>query len=231
MINRIRLFFRKFTPVEERVLSEIRAVLPAAARQKYDRQISQINSVQRILDWTEINFYSIKRFRVVWESESLFSEKGEFKLAEVKFVLDAVEYNATIIAVSGRIFSLVIRPSIKKSCFRPVAEIQGCRLLRDPERICIDETTAPNHPVSYLEWFKRPSGHHVAGWTVNAPEDVHSVCLPSGDFLVLAIGEDGAFLLSRDTPADNEIYRVESADSDPVAVGNDFGEVLTSIAQ
>jgi hypothetical protein len=152
MFHRLSLLWRRFTPIEESILAEVEHVLPAACREKFVKQRRAINKVQRILDWTEINFYSMRDGTVNWEPSIAFRNRGEVELAEVRFSIGRRDFHSTIWAISGHVFSLVTRPSIKPYAFQKITAIRKVALLSNPE----------DAPGDATMWRTVPSARHMA---------------------------------------------------------------------
>jgi hypothetical protein len=98
LVQRLSLRWRTFTPVEERVLAAVASALPPTSAELLRAQIACITSVQRILDWTEINFYARKRGRTRWPEASLFPDRREFQLAAATYRIRSTRFRSTLIA-------------------------------------------------------------------------------------------------------------------------------------
>jgi hypothetical protein len=133
MFRRLSLLWTRFTPFEESVLAEVERVLPTACREKFVRQRQAINRVQRLLDWTEISFYSMRHGAVNWDPSIMFRNQGELALAEIGFSIHGRDFCSTLWSVGGHIFSLVTRPSIKPYAFERITALSKVRQLGDPE--------------------------------------------------------------------------------------------------
>jgi hypothetical protein len=85
LFRRLSLFWKRFSPLEERLLTEVRNVIKVEARRLFDAQVAAINHVQRLPpSWGEIDFYC----RPNWTRVALFPCTDEFQLA----VIDNAQY-------------------------------------------------------------------------------------------------------------------------------------------
>jgi hypothetical protein len=86
--QRISLLWRRFSPLEERLLPTVRGTLPPDALPTFDGQVAAINHVQRLPEWTEIDFYHRRLGKIDWSDVPMFPRTGEFPLADVRFSPD-----------------------------------------------------------------------------------------------------------------------------------------------
>jgi len=56
-------------PFESSILNGVGAALPESMSGAYTSQLRNINKVQRLLDWNEIEFYCMRFFKVRWPEE------------------------------------------------------------------------------------------------------------------------------------------------------------------
>jgi hypothetical protein len=105
-------FSRKFLPFEKVVLSAVYDALPSNLRQTFAVQVGCINKVQRILEWNEIEFYSMRWFKLDWPEEALFAERKEVCIATVDLQEPAAQ-TISVHAVGGHVFSLECPDSLK----------------------------------------------------------------------------------------------------------------------
>ena len=213
MLKRLSLLLKTFTPVEERLLGEISNALPEHIRQVYRDQIQSINKVQRYLDWTEINFYHLKQGKPGWGSVQQFKRIDEITLASIRYRIKGIDFETTLQGVSGHIFSLVTRPSVKQYSFEEIEAIHYVRIHDDPTLDCYEEMrTRDNLPPEYLEYIKREGADSIGGWNILEPEQVYQVSLPKNDFLVLAEKQGEEYLMTRDNLWDRGIYYTSVGD-------------------
>src|SRR3989338_1807215 len=101
LTQRLSLIWRRFSPLEERLLATVRGVLPPDARPILDAQVSAITHVQRLPGWTEIDYYRRRFGKVDWSKVRRFPLTGEFPLARVRFAVRGRRYRATLSCVDG----------------------------------------------------------------------------------------------------------------------------------
>ena len=207
MLKRCSLLWRTFTPVEERLLGEISNALPEHIRQVYRKQIQSINKVQRYLDWTEINFYHLRKGRPDWGSVQQFRRTDEFTLASVGYRTKGIDFKTTLKGVSGHIFSLVTRPSIKQYSFEKIETIHYVRIHDDPTFLSSKEIpTRDKLPPEYLEHIEKEGADNIRGWNILEPSKVYQISLSADDFLILAERQGAEYLMTRDNLCDQGIY-------------------------
>src|SRR5687767_15064800 len=111
MLQRLSLFWTRFTPLEKRLFVEVRQVLPAGAQALFDEQVAAINRVQRLPpSWSEIDLYRLKNGRPDWTGVSLFPCTDEFRLAQVSFRVAGRAYKAILSSIDGHVFDFAIAP-------------------------------------------------------------------------------------------------------------------------
>jgi hypothetical protein len=229
MFRRLSLLWRRFTPIEEAVFAEVEKALPAGCKEKFVRQRQAINRVQRILDWTEINFYSVRRGAVNWEPSIAFRNRGELELAEIRFSIQRRDFRSTLGAVTGHVFSLVTRPSIKPYAFQKITAISEVTLLNDPEDASGNPAMRFSLPSSYLAWMGVCERREVNGWAVCDEGQAYVVHLSDGDYAVLAVREGVEYLMARIEGDDPDIYYSANYHDLLCCKGSDFAEVLREL--
>ena len=118
ILQRLSLIWRRFSPLEERLIAAVREVLPPQARGVFDAQIAGITLVQRLPPrWSEISFYRQRHGKVDWSDLPAFPRTGEFRLAEVQFSVEGRRYKATLTSIGGHIFDFTVIPSAKAVAF------------------------------------------------------------------------------------------------------------------
>ena len=231
MFERCRLIFRRFSPVEERLLNESTKLLPDETAQKLRRQIESINKVQRLLDWTEISFYRIEGGKALLRDGDLFHRKDEVRIAAIRFVVGGKEFLAAVQAVCGSISSLVIRPSIRHACFGHPIEIKSAELVENPDLPVDESATAKPLPKSFLDWLAGNSSRTVDGWDISDESDAYRISLPSSDYFVLAIREGVDYLMAKADTADERIYIHSDGEGDAKLIAESFATALRADAQ
>jgi hypothetical protein len=96
----------RFLPFEQRVLTATWGMLNEAGRALFVEQVRSINKVQRLLDWREIEFYSMRWFKVHWPEEALFRERDEFELGTILLRGGDHRAKVTVWSVAGHLFQL-----------------------------------------------------------------------------------------------------------------------------
>lgn len=99
-----------FTKLELMIIDSVRLNLPESVLPSWDRQVSEINKIQRLPDGVEVNFYSIKRGRPAFDSAIALPNKSEEHLL-AKLVISAPTVTqkrliANIWCVNGFLFSI-----------------------------------------------------------------------------------------------------------------------------
>jgi hypothetical protein len=207
MRKRLSLLLRTFTPVEERLLEEIYKALPEHIRGVYLEQTQSINKVQRYLDWTEINFYHFRKGKSDWGSVQQFRRTDEFTLASVGYRMRGIDFKTTLQGVSGHIFSLVTRPSIKKYSFEKIETIHYVRIHDDPTFFSSKEIpTRDKLPPAYLEYIAKEGIYSIGGWNILEIKEVYQISLSTDDFLIFAERQGEEYLMTRDNLWDQGIY-------------------------
>jgi hypothetical protein len=131
--QRLSLMWRRFSPLEERLLAAVRAALPAEAQAVFDAQIGGITLVQRLPPhWAEISFYRRRHGKVDWSEVPAFPRTSEFGLAEVQFSVGGQRYKATLTCINGHIFDFMVIPSPKAISFADWDAAPSARLLSNP---------------------------------------------------------------------------------------------------
>jgi hypothetical protein len=116
MLDRLSLLWRRFTPLEERLLAAVRSVLPDDVQLLFDGQVAAITRVQRLPPtWSEIDFYCLRLGKVDWSCAPSFPCTDEFRLAEVRFQAAGASYRAVLTCGAGHIFDFAITPGPRQS--------------------------------------------------------------------------------------------------------------------
>lgn len=214
ILNRIKLLWRRFSPLEERLLATVRTALPPAASSIFDAQVAAINRVQRDPCLVEIDFYHLRRGKADWAAVPQFPNVGEFPLAEIKFTVEGKRFKATLTSIGGHIFDFRIHPSPKAIAFQAWDEEPIIRLLSNP---LIADAPQPIKPVPqiWMEFMEHHAPDVTEGWTLFDGQSAWFVSLESGEFVVLAEREGPEFLLHRVEPASVDLFYLEAHDATP----------------
>jgi len=212
--NRIKLFWRRFSPLEEKLLAAVRKALPPAALPTFDAQVAAINRVQRLPHWTEIDFYHLKGGKSDWASVPPFPNAGEFPLAEIRFAVGGRRFKAILSSITGHIFDFRIQPSPSSIAFLDWDDEPVVRLLNDPLSAVASKQIAPV-PKVWLDFITSHDPAMTSDWTVFDANTARFVSLESGEFVVLAEREGPEFLLHRVEPTASSLFYLEAHDATP----------------
>jgi hypothetical protein len=225
LFQRLSLIRRRFSPLEERLLREVRGALSPTAQRTMDAQIQAITKVQRAPGWTEIAFYRMRGGRVDWSGVPLFPREEELPLAEVRFRAGGRAYRARLTAIHGHIFDFAVTPGPREIAFEPWEGSADVRLLADPE----DRTAPPPReelPEAWRSVLARARSHDE--WEVHDAGTVHRVTLEQGAFLVLAEHRGESFLLYRLEPAPAGFFLLRGHDGEPEVIRRNVEDVLSA---
>lgn len=226
MLENFRTLFCHFTPVEERLLAEFVKLLPAGAATTVKSQIASFNKVQRLLDWSEINFYHLRKGKPAWEEVDKCANKGELNVAEFHFILDGKGFRARFVFIGGHLFSLIIRPSIKRYAFGVISEIVWAKLLADPNEVS-SHASGKSLPESFIQWLGEHKEREINGWDVLQEGEVYPTQLADADYLVLAIRRGAEYLITKNG-SDGVIYLADAEETHVRPLGRSFREALTA---
>jgi hypothetical protein len=219
LIQHLTLLWKRFSPLEERLLSEARSVLPPAAQLVFDAQVAAITRVQRSPpSWSEISFYRLTRGAVDWTGAPPFPCTDEFRLAEVRFRAAGRAFKSTLTCIGGHVFDFVTTPGPKAVAFETWEPNAVARLLADPLR----GTTGRREPeILPKAWFdvlrRRPAGFHGA-WQLHDAQSAYRIAVGDGEYLVLAESEGERFILLLVEPPSDGLFYVPHHDGVPEPV-------------
>jgi hypothetical protein len=225
MLRRLSLLWRTFTSVEEALLTAVADALPSESATLLRGQIASITRVQRTLDWTEILFYSMRGGRVNWPETVLFPNRGETRLANLNYRVDGRSFRSTVHSISGHVFSLVTRPSIKEFCFGEVKEMVVADL---GDMLYTSEGHKAQRilPSTYLAYVERGEPAETSnGWTILQPNETYVVHLLGSDFYILAARQGNEWLLGSGNEGDQSIYLC-TTEGEPEPVASEFDRAL-----
>jgi len=232
VIRELALLWQRFSPMERRVFSEIRGVLPDAATPMFDGQLGAITRVQRLPpSWSEIDFYSLRRGKPNWTGVPLFPCTDEFRLAEVRFRVLGRSYKSTLASVGGHIFDLTTAPGARKVAFVPWDGEPKTRLLGDPLRAPTGRKERESLPRDWQDFLGRHSGAPARGWAFHDEETSYRVTLVDGVYLLLAECEGEAFILHRVEPPGTRLFYVRGHDANPEEIVGDIEEIVGAAQQ
>lgn len=114
MIKLLSKLFGKgaLSPLDKLILDAVRARLDATSSVLWDKQVSEINKVQRLPDGVEVNFYRMRKGKVSFDPAIAFPNKSE-ELLIANVTLNLIGSQAPLIAevwaVNGYLFSIEYR--------------------------------------------------------------------------------------------------------------------------
>lgn len=225
--RRIAMLFRRFTPLEEKLLSAVRGVLPRGAVDAFDAQVAAINRVQRLPRWTEIDFYSMRGGKVDWSHVALFARTTEFPLAEVRFHAGGRPYKARLTAVDGHIFDFAIVPGGRDVAFLDWEGEAHAVLLENPLDAGAQRPAEPL-PEAWIEFLRAAECADQGGWILHELGAEYRIALDDGEFLVLGERAGEEFLLYRLDPLPGEFFIQFGHDCRPTSLQGGLGEWLAS---
>jgi hypothetical protein len=222
----ISLLWIRFTPLEKRLLSEVRSVLPEEAKPIFDAQVSAITKCQRISKWNEISYYRMRGGKVSWEGVPLFPCTDEIEIAQVRFKSGGKRYKATLISIAGHIFEFRLQHGGRAVAFTPWESPPQTTLLDDPMR----QPTGKRKPAvllpAWADFLNKQGSSPCEGWTLYDETSTYSVSLDTGEFLILAEREGNKFVLQRIEPPSEHPYYLDSHDGTPELLSKSFEAVI-----
>jgi hypothetical protein len=220
----LSLLWGRFSPLEERLIAAVREVLPPQAQPIFDAQVAGITLVQRLPQWTEIDFYRRRKGKVDWSDIPAFPRTGEFPLAEVRFAVAKRRYKATLSSIGGQIFGFGITPSPKAVAFVAWDAPHSTRLLADP--LVVDSSRMPEPiPVAWREFLAHRQGARPGEWTFHDADTARRVALEDGEFLILAERPGDEYVMHRIEPPASVFY-LASHDSTPEPIEGELSDVF-----
>jgi hypothetical protein len=228
-LDAAKLLFRRFSPLEERLLAAIRKLLPPAARPMYDAQVLGVTRVQRHPRWTEIIFYRIRKRTVDWSDVPSFPCSDEFRLAEVRFSARGKNYRATLMCVRGHIAILTVAPSPKQVAFEPWDGEASVQILNDP----LSPAALHRHRNSVLPAWREFLLEHPdktsEGWILYDEVTAYRVPSDDGEWLVVAVRNGDEYIL-QELEAEGEtvgkLLYLSNHDGEPEPIDGDLAEFV-----
>ena len=100
-------FPKQITPIEQWLLNAVDTCLEGEHKERFRQQVQQINKVQRLAGWKEIDYYHTSFLRKVpWDAESLFDNRDEFSLGEFVYLVNGSCITSRVRAINGHLFSI-----------------------------------------------------------------------------------------------------------------------------
>jgi hypothetical protein len=230
LIRRLSLLWRRFTPLEEFLLGVLQQHLPEGPKQINQGRIDLINHVVRYLQWTDIQFYQMRKGKAVVDEGPLFPcrSKQQIVLAEIRFspAGTAKVWTSRIYAVCGHMFSIVTSPSPKPISFSSPFTLKGVQLVDDPMQE-LPATLMERRRKRLPPDFEELAGQSIPGWDVFQSSQVYSVALDEGEYLLLAErGGHAAFLGVRMEGKSNDVWLLSHDDRKTRKAGATLKEAL-----
>ena len=221
------MLWRRYSPLEQRLLLQVRSILPAAAQPTFDAQVNAVTLVQRRLDWTEIAFYRIRYGKSDWNGVPLFPREGEFPLAEVRFRARGRSYKARLTVVQGHIFDFATTPGPRDIGFAQWETAGEAGLLSDPTDASPREVLEqlPTPWQEFLAVVPRGSNH----WLLHGAATAYRLAMNEGEFLVLAERAGDGFLLYRLEPHPRGFFIQSAHDHPPEPLRQSLREILCQV--
>jgi hypothetical protein len=214
MINffkRLSLLWKRFSPLEERLLLDFRKVLPTEAQAIFDAQISAVNGVTRYLGWNELIFYP--KTPGDWGNVPKFTGTGSLQLAEGVFKVAGKKYRARLECYNGYLAFLKVWPGSKTIAFEPWDGQAQVALLNNP--LVEHKKEAPALSPDWIAVLKRQKAMPATNWTLHDGSSAFPVALEEGEFLVLGEREGDEFILQRVDPPGKDLYFQNGHDAKP----------------
>ena len=228
MFERLSLLWRRLSPLEERLLAAVRAVLPEEARPPFDAQVSAINLVQRHPpSWTEICYFRKKRFKVDWSGVPMFRCTDEFRLAEIRFRASGRRFKSTLTCIGGHIFDFGTTPGAKAVAFSSWDSEPHVKLLADPFRHPTGSKDPETLPPVWENILAKVQTMPSSDWTLHDRATAHRIVMDEGEFLVLAEREGEEFILYLvEGERQHELYYLSEHDGVPEVLERDVTLML-----
>lgn len=222
MFSGLSLLWKRFSPLEEQLLSAARGVLPRQAQLIFDAQVAAINHVQRLPpSWGEINLYRLKRRRPDWAGVPMFPRADEFALAEVRFQVGDRRYDAVLSSISGHVFDFATTPGPKDIAFERWDSEPAAVLLGDPLRGPPADQEPQHLPEEWRRFLARYADRPPEGWILHDASSAHEIVVDDARYLILAERDGAQFVLHRVEPPDERLHYLAHHDGTPRPLGRE----------
>lgn len=227
MLDSLSLLWRRFTPLEERLLSAVRSVLPSGAQLTYDAQVAAVTRVQRLPPtWSEVDFYCLRLGKVDWSLVPSFPCTDEFRLAEVRFRVAGTSYRTVLACIAGHVFDLATTPGPKSVAFTPWDSQPNVTLLGDPQRPPTGRKEPESPAPAWRSFLERHPGSPPRDWVLHDATTAYRVALSDAEYLVLAERAGEEFILQRLYPPADGLFRLQGSDGVPERLTRDLHQAL-----
>jgi hypothetical protein len=216
MIERLTLLWRRFSPLEERLLSAVRPALPPEALSIFDAQVEAITLVQRSPpSWNEIRFYRLRRGKPDWSGVPLFPCTDEFRLAEVIFRSTGRRFKTALTSIGGHIFDFATTPGPKAAAFAAWESDPAVAMLANPLQASTGAPPPESLPAIWQQILAADPSQWTSGWVLHDARTAYRLTLDSGVHLVLAERDGAKFVLQRIDPQDGTLFYLDEHDGTP----------------
>jgi hypothetical protein len=219
VIERLSLLWKRFSPLEERLIEEVRRILPEAARGAFAAQVAGINRVQRSPpSWGEICFYRMRWGKASWVGVASFPCTDEFRLAEVRFKAGGRRFKSTLTCVRGYILDFATSPGPRSVAFAAWEGEAKAVLIGDPLRAPSGRREPEVLPRVWDAVLERRGRGPWGEWEVHDSSTAYRLALDDGEYLVLAEREGDQLILWRIEPPSEGLFHLPNHDGVPEAL-------------
>ena len=216
MLDRVTLLWKRFSPLEERLLSAVRELLPTAAQSILDSQVAAITLVQRAPpSWGEICFYRRRRWRVDWGGVALFPCTDEFRLAEVRFKANGRSFRSALTCIGGHIFDFATTPGPRRVAFAPWEGRPIAVLLKNPLDLPTGARAPEPIPQAWEEFLRRHGTPRESDWQLHDAATAYRIIVGDAEYLILAERSGDEFILHRTEPPSDGFFHLVEHDGRP----------------
>ncbi len=200
-----------FRDYELQVIDLIRSGLDARGADLLDRQIGSTESVHRMFDDQDVLLYPNRRGPQHHDPDIAFPNVAkELRLATVRLAGSEGNGQVGIHVVHGHIFELDFRPSPKRLGGRSSIRTTGITLHADP--MTPDDGAGPRRLLAQLDDRTRAEYEALTAGSPADPflsglEDLYSIHLEDGEYLLLAQLPDTSFVVAPTGPKRSGVYR------------------------
>jgi predicted DNA-binding WGR domain protein len=200
-----------FEPHELAVIDAVAARLFDEGRSRFEAQIASIGRVQRLFDGEDVECYpprgaSQRDPAIAFENKNL-----DLKLATVAVRGPAAMGKAVVTAVGGHLFEIRFRPRPKALGDKRSIIAGAVTLHVDPMQPDTSEPGAAR--LAELQPAIRVELERIwassAGTPLLRPEELYSIGLSDGDYVVLGQLPDTTFLVAPTEPGQPRVYRYD----------------------
>ena len=203
-----------FRPYELHAIDALRGALSSDAAELLDRQVAGKELVQRLYDDAEVNTYPNRRGKQRHDPAMAFANRNpDLRLATVQLHGPGGKGRVVFHAVSGHLFQLSFSP--KPRALGPRDEITAVRTTLHADPMVPDaggttrdylERLDPGVRAELEDAWSRPD----RSIGLAAPDDLYSIDLEDGTYLVLAQLDDTSQLVVRLDPPGPGLRRFDS---------------------